>query len=96
MSDAKKRPDDPEVTRRREAWIDDVCAELGLDREVVTAATPAVLHMTAGVAHGPARPAAPLTAMLVGLAAARDGEVGVEAIRAQVERVEALLEGWDK
>ena len=49
-----------------EEWTALVCRELGIDpaRLDVTA----VLDLTRDVAHGVARPAAPLTAYLVGLA----------------------------
>lgn len=56
-------------------WIDDTARELGIDElgelvdpEVVQ---PLVLDMTRDVAHGVARPAAPITAYLLGLAAGR-------------------------
>jgi hypothetical protein len=52
-------------------WIAAVCAELELDLADQEAATTAVLDLTADVAHGVARPAAPVTAYLVGLAAGR-------------------------
>ncbi|MEL4503485.1 DUF6457 domain-containing protein [Luteococcus sp. H138] len=91
----KQRSDDPEVTRRRDAWTDDVCREFGLDRETIAAITPELLQLVAGVAHGPARPAGPITALLVGIAATRDGgEPSAEALRAQIARVGAMLDGW--
>jgi hypothetical protein len=56
-------------------WIDDVARELGIDElgglvdpEVVQAL---VLAMTRDVAHGVARPAAPISAYLLGLAVGR-------------------------
>lgn len=91
----KQRSDDPEVTRRRDAWTDDVCRELNLDRDTVAAITPDLLKLVAGVAHGPARPAGPITALLVGIAATRaGGEPSPEALREQITRVEAMLDGW--
>ncbi|MFC6086525.1 DUF6457 domain-containing protein [Sphaerisporangium aureirubrum] len=47
-------------------WTALVCKELGLDPETVD--RDAVLDLTRDVAHGVARPAAPLTAYLLGLA----------------------------
>ncbi|MEJ2861478.1 DUF6457 domain-containing protein [Actinomycetospora flava] len=58
-------------------WIDEVARELGIeelvDPEVVT---PLVLDMTKDVAHGVARPAAPITAYLLGLAVGRSAGSG--------------------
>ncbi len=47
-------------------WTEAVCAELGLDPSV--ADTRAVLELTREVAHGVDRPAAPVTAYLLGVA----------------------------
>ncbi|GAA4940011.1 hypothetical protein EV188_106217 [Actinomycetospora succinea] len=56
-------------------WIDEVARELGIDElhalvdpELVQ---PLVLDMTKDVAHGVARPAAPISAYLLGLAVGR-------------------------
>lgn len=51
-------------------WLDDVCAELDLDRNIMTQATGPMLALIKHVAHGPSRPGAPLTALAVGLASA--------------------------
>jgi hypothetical protein len=51
-------------------WIAAIKAELGVDLDVEFAG---LLDMTKVVAHGVARPAAPLTALLVGYAAAQAG-----------------------
>jgi hypothetical protein len=71
-------------------WTDTVVRELGLtdgvDRDLV-------LDLARDVAHGVARPAAPLTTFLVGLAAGRAGG-SPEAIRAAVARVTELAQGW--
>ena len=47
-------------------WAGRVAAELGLDPSTVD--TPAILDLARDVAHGVLRPAAPLTAYLVGVA----------------------------
>ncbi|WP_062348590.1 DUF6457 domain-containing protein [Herbidospora yilanensis] len=49
-----------------EEWTALVCRELGIDPAVVD--RDLVLDLTRDVAHGVARPAAPLTAYLLGLA----------------------------
>ncbi len=51
-------------------WITEAKAVLGIDLEVDVTG---LLDMTKDVAHGVARPAAPLTAFLVGYAAAQAG-----------------------
>lgn len=73
-----------------EEWVSAVSRELGLtdavDRDVV-------LDLARDVAHGVARPAAPLTTFLVGLAAGRAGG-GADEIRRTAGRVTALAAGW--
>lgn len=69
-------------------WLTEVIEALGLDpagfdRDLL-------LDLTRDVAHGVARPAAPLTAYLAGLAAGRDGG-GAEQLQAAVRTIEALL-----
>jgi hypothetical protein len=63
-------------------WMAAVCAELGI--EPVDAK--AVLDLARDVAHGIDRPAAPLTCLLVGLAA-----TSADDIDAILDRVRALL-----
>ncbi|MEZ0094134.1 hypothetical protein ABH925_005326 [Streptacidiphilus sp. EB129] len=71
-------------------WIAAAKTELGIDLDVDV---PGLLDMTREVAHGVARPAAPLTAFLVGYAAARSGG-GREAVAEANRRVTALAARW--
>ncbi|MGV8965855.1 MAG: DUF6457 domain-containing protein [Cellulomonas sp.] len=50
-------------------WLDEVCAELNLDKSILDTNTDALLGLIKSVAHGPSRPGAPMTAFLIGLAA---------------------------
>lgn len=52
-------------------WVAEVCRDLELELKDQDATVNQVLDLTADVAHGVARPAAPVTAFLVGLAAGR-------------------------
>jgi hypothetical protein len=70
-----------------EKWIDSVCQELGLDPADVDRKL--ILDLARDVAHGVARPAAPLTTYLLGLAVGG----GADA-EATARRVVALAEGW--
>ncbi|MFI0353677.1 DUF6457 domain-containing protein [Actinomadura sp. 9N407] len=70
-----------------EEWIDAVCLELGLDRADVD--KDLVLDLARDVAHGVARPGAPLTAFLLGLAVA-----GGAPARDAAARITELAEGW--
>jgi len=70
-------------------WTAAVRAELGLDPGVADLRV--VLDLTRDVAHGVARPAAPFTAYLVGVAVGR----GLPVADA-VARVSALANGWDR
>jgi hypothetical protein len=63
-------------------WVKAVSDELGLGPIQVKA----VLDLARDVAHGVARPAAPLTCLLVGLAA--DSSEDIDAV---IERVRRLL-----
>ncbi|MFG2222628.1 DUF6457 domain-containing protein [Streptomyces sp. NPDC048644] len=71
-------------------WIEAAKAELGVDLDVDVAE---LLDMTKVVAHGVARPAAPLTSFLVGYAAAREGG-GPGAVAAANRKVTALAARW--
>lgn len=90
--------DETEKMAVMNAWLDDVCAELGVERSVLDANTAALLQLIRGVAHGPSRPGAPMTAFLVGLAAGSAGTGPGEQAEAVAQRVAAvvrLLERWD-
>ncbi|WP_250280065.1 DUF6457 domain-containing protein [Frankia sp. Cppng1_Ct_nod] len=69
-------------------WVVDAAGALGLDPASLDIA--GVLDLARDVAHNVARPAAPVTAFLVGLAAGRDGG-DPDAVRLATERVFALL-----
>ena len=76
-----------------EQWTAAVCADLGLDpssADPSSADLRAVLDLTRDVAHGVARPAAPLTAYLVGVAVGRGLTLPDAA-----GRIAALAAGWD-
>jgi hypothetical protein len=71
-----------------EDWTATVCTALGLDPASVDQKL--LLDLTKDVAHGVARPAAPLTSFLVGLAAGRAGGSAAD-VRAAVATVSALI-----
>jgi hypothetical protein len=94
---AAERGDETRKMTVMNAWLDEVCAELGVDRDVLSAATPPMLRLISEVAHGPSRPGAPLTAFVVGLAAARatgDAKEQADAVVSRVEAVSALVARW--
>lgn len=70
-----------------EDWMEAVCRELGLVRGDID--RDLVLDLARDVAHGVARPGAPLTAYLLGLAVGQ----GVPA-RDAAARLTELAEGW--
>lgn len=76
-------------------WVAAVARQLGLDlaaadqQEIVTA----VLDLTADVAHGVSRPAAPVTAFLVGLAAGRAADPAA-AVPSHIAAVGDLAALW--
>ena len=76
-----------------EEWTATVVAELGIADAVDGGTRDLVLDLARDVAHGVARPAAPLTAYLLGLAAGRADDPAAAA-RALTERLSALAAGW--
>lgn len=66
-------------------WVDAACAELGI--EPAEARTSLVLDLARDVAHNTVRPAAPVTAYLLGLAVGRgaDPETAARALTALAE-----------
>ncbi|MCW2919202.1 MAG: Molybdopterin-guanine dinucleotide biosynthesis protein A-like protein [Actinomycetia bacterium] len=70
-----------------EEWLDVVCLELDLNRDCVD--RDLVLDLARDVAHGVARPGAPLTAYLLGLAVGRGTDP-----RAAASRLSQLAMGW--
>ena len=62
-----------------DSWTDAACAELGLARDDVASRT--ILDLARDVAHQVERPAAPLTAFLLGVAAGRGMPVDEAARR---------------
>lgn len=76
-------------------WLAAAAAELGLDPGSVDIAT--VLNVARDVAHEVARPAAPLSTFLLGVAVGRTAAEGGDAAAALAERAAAittLAEGW--
>lgn len=68
-----------------EAWIEAVCAELGIaDLEVSDDSMHIVLDLARDAAHQVQRPAAPLTTFLVGVAVGRGQSLGSAAAQATV------------
>ncbi|MDQ3886374.1 MAG: DUF6457 domain-containing protein [Actinomycetota bacterium] len=76
-----------------DAWTTHVCRALNLDPGSLD--RDLLLDLTKEVAHGVARPAAPLTAFLVGLAAGREGG-GTPEVRAACEMVARLAVEWSE
>ncbi len=75
------------VVNTLDQWAEAACAELGLDRQ--EADIKAVLDLARDVAHSVARPAAPLTAFLLGLAVGRGQQIEQAA-----QRLRVLAAGW--
>ena len=73
-------------------WIDELCDVLDVEAEIDEAL---VLDLARIVAHQVERPAAPVTAFVLGLAAGgRDADP--EQIEKLAARAQALAEGWDR
>jgi len=68
-------------------WLEAACAELGIEPATADART--VLDLARDVAHQVDRPAAPVTAYLLGVAVGRGQPLGATA-----ERLTELANGW--
>jgi hypothetical protein len=86
-----------------ERWLTAASAELGVPAAVLTASSHPVLDLVRDVAHGVNRPAAPLSAFLVGLAAGAAGAAGdsgtavdADQVLARVARLQALAADWER
>ncbi|GAA4416777.1 hypothetical protein GCM10023169_12070 [Georgenia halophila] len=90
VAEDRDRGDETRKMAAMNTWLDEVCAELGVDRDIMTASTPDLLRLVGQVAHGPSRPGAPLTAFLVGLAAGSAGG-GSDAVTDRAEAVARLV-----
>jgi hypothetical protein len=84
------RTDEDDTMAVMNAWLDAVCAELGVDRAVTAASTPGLLDLIRNVAHGPSRPGAPMTAFLVGLASATTSDDPAAQARRVADRIAAV------
>ncbi|HEX4428678.1 MAG TPA: DUF6457 domain-containing protein [Frankiaceae bacterium] len=74
-----------------DAWLAEAGDALGVDRDAMQ--RDLLLDLTRDVAHGVARPAAPLTAFLVGLAAGRSGG-SADDVKAAIARLASVLEAY--
>ncbi|MGV0868113.1 DUF6457 domain-containing protein [Corynebacterium kalidii] len=63
------RKGSPDEMVSAHAWLSQVAEELGLPADIARQSVRDVLELTAAVAHNRSRPAAPVTAFLIGLAA---------------------------
>ncbi len=86
-NDPKRLP--PEAL---DAWLERAAQTLHIDREEVP--IPLILDVAADIAHGVARPAAPLTTFLLGLALGRRSGEGatLETLAADLS---VLAETWE-
>ncbi|MBW9207588.1 hypothetical protein KV097_16745 [Mumia sp. zg.B17] len=73
-------------------WTDAVCVELGIEPDYDL---DAILETARDVAHGVERRAAPVTAFLVGYAAATSGGTPEDLDRA-LDQVTALATRWEE
>jgi hypothetical protein len=76
-----------DVTDPLDAWTTELAAELGVDHDALDVAL--LLDVARDAAHSVARPAAPLTTFLVGLAAGMRGG-GADAVRSAAETAQRL------
>ena len=73
-------------------WIDELCDVLDIEVEVDEAL---ILDLARDAAHNVERPAAPVSAYLLGYAAG-SADANVEEVERLAGRAQALAEGWDR
>lgn len=69
MSTSMPAKGSPEEMQSAHAWLEEVAESLGIDPALQQHTVGDVLKLTSVVAHNRSRPAAPVTAFLIGLAA---------------------------
>jgi hypothetical protein len=75
-------------------WAQHVCAELELPEEIVKADVDRILDLAKDAAHSVARPAAPLTTYLVGIAVGRGADpVEAAELIGRLSRAQATDDG---
>ncbi|WP_346845930.1 DUF6457 domain-containing protein [uncultured Rothia sp.] len=79
---------------RAQDFLTGVAQRLELDPAIVEETMHHLLGMTKHVAHDTIRPAAPLAAFLVGLAAGSAGESTAEGVHARIEKVEEAVKDF--
>ncbi|WP_221767711.1 DUF6457 domain-containing protein [Corynebacterium bovis] len=87
-SDSTRRKGD--IPGSAHAWLDEAASRLGIDPGVQRASVKGVLDLTAAVAHHRSRPAAPVTAFLVGLAAGLNAGSAADLREAIDSRIDDL------
>src|ERR1700756_868663 len=84
---ARGPPDERRTKRQPGDWTDAMCAELGLDPKDVNQKT--ILNLARVAAHTVDRPAAPLSAYVLGLAVGRG-----EPLAETAAKLQQLARGW--
>lgn len=72
-------------------FLQGVAKRLDLEPAIVSETMPYLLGMTKHVAHDAIRPAAPLSAFLVGLAVGSAGDLSQDAVRERIATVEQVV-----
>ena len=85
-----QRKDDPVEMERMRKWLRVAAEDLGVAEDEYAPFEADLLALTRTLAHGPSRPAAPITTFLVGITAGRG-----ESVEGNIERLTALAEAFD-
>lgn len=84
---------DPDEMPAPETWLEEVCDALRMKRKVLAAVTPSIIDLVHHVADSPGdQDDAPMTAFLIGFAAAKDGDFSAESVQARVNVVARTLD----
>lgn len=92
--------DSPQEIKSANEWLNQASETLQISPELTRTVLGDLLDLTKNVAHGPSRPAAPVTAFLVGLstgqaqAADTSEEDLAAAVRERIAKINATLEEY--
>ncbi|MBZ8176715.1 hypothetical protein GP475_02425 [Corynebacterium poyangense] len=94
MNEQSARFSEEPAVKTARVWLHAVAQDLGVSPDLFDPVIRDLLDLTRDVAHGPSRPAAPLTAFLVGLASNQQQDTP-ETLKERITRVRNLVQHWE-
>lgn len=92
--------DSPQEIKSTHEWLNQASEILQISPDLTREVLGDLLNLTKNIAHGPSRPAAPVTAFLVGLSTGQEKSAGTSdedvasAVRERIAKINATLEEY--